>query len=78
MAEDRDYLLPGRMWDCSLVNEAAILRQSMPTAEQLKIWDSWIIPASRVVDPILMHSVGKSIVGVWRKPLQRWLEPVAE
>jgi 2-polyprenyl-3-methyl-5-hydroxy-6-metoxy-1,4-benzoquinol methylase len=45
------------------------LRQSMPTAEQLKIWDSWIVPVSRVVDPILGYSVGKSIVGVWRKPL---------
>lgn len=45
------------------------LRQSMPTADQLKVWDHWIIPASRVVDPILRYSVGKSIVGVWRKPL---------
>jgi len=45
------------------------LRQSMPTAEQLHVWDTWIIPVSRVVDPILRYSVGKSIVGVWRKPL---------
>jgi SAM-dependent methyltransferase len=45
------------------------LRQSMPTAKQLKVWDTWIIPVSRIVDPILGHSVGKSIVGVWRKPL---------
>ncbi len=45
------------------------LRQSMPTAKQLKVWDTFIIPVSRVVDPILLHSVGKSIVGVWRKPM---------
>jgi SAM-dependent methyltransferase len=44
------------------------LRQSMPTAEQLKVWDSWIVPVSRVVDPILGFTVGKSIVGIWRKP----------
>ena len=45
------------------------LRQSMPTAAQLHVWDSWIIPVSRWVDPLLMYSLGKSIVGVWRKPL---------
>ncbi len=45
------------------------LRQSMPTAAQLHVWDSWIIPVSRLIDPILMYSLGKSIVGVWRKPL---------
>ena len=44
------------------------LRQSMPTAEQLKMWDRWIIPVSRLIDPLLMHKLGKSIVGVWRKP----------
>jgi SAM-dependent methyltransferase len=44
------------------------LRQSMPTKEQLAVWDRWIIPVSRVVDPIMMYSVGKSVVGVWRKP----------
>jgi SAM-dependent methyltransferase len=45
------------------------LRQSMPTAAQLKVWDSWIVPISRLMDPLLGYSVGKSIVGVWRKPL---------
>ena len=45
------------------------LRQSMPTAEQIGLWDKWIIPASRVIDAIVRYSMGKSIVGVWRKPL---------
>jgi protein-L-isoaspartate O-methyltransferase len=45
-----------------------LLRQSMPTKSQLGTWDKWIIPVSRVVDPVLMHSVGKSIVGVWQRP----------
>lgn len=45
-----------------------LLKQSMPTKEQIGVWDRWIVPASRVLDPILRYSVGKSIVGVWRKP----------
>jgi SAM-dependent methyltransferase len=58
---------------CGIVASAAnqlFLRQSMPTAAQIGVWDKWIVTASRVVDPILMYSLGKSIVGVWRKPLE--------
>lgn len=45
----------------------ALLRQSMPTREQIRLWDRRIIPLSRLVDPVLRYSIGKSIVGVWRK-----------
>jgi hypothetical protein len=44
-----------------------LLRQSMPTKVQLRIWDSWVIPLSRVLDRCLLNSVGKSIVGIWRR-----------
>jgi hypothetical protein len=44
------------------------LRQSMPTRAQIGVWDRWIVPVSRVVDPVLGYSLGKSIVGIWRKP----------
>jgi hypothetical protein len=57
---------------CGILASAAnqlLLRQSMPTAAQLGVWDKWIVPASRVLDPILVGSLGKSIIGVWRKPL---------
>ncbi len=56
---------------CGVVLSAAnqlLLKQSMPTKEQIGVWDKWIIPVSRIVDPILRYSLGKSIVGVWRKP----------
>ncbi len=45
-----------------------LLRQSMPTKEQLRVWDSYIVPVSRVVDRVLRNSIGKTIVAVWRKP----------
>lgn len=43
-----------------------LLRQSMPTEAQLRFWDQCVIPVSRVFDRCLFHSVGKSIMGVWR------------
>ena len=43
-----------------------LLRQSMPTKAQLRIWDNWVIPVSRVLDRCLFGSVGKSIVAVWK------------
>jgi hypothetical protein len=43
------------------------LRQSMPTKAQLRIWDGWVVPVSRVLDRCLLKSVGKSIVGIWRR-----------
>lgn len=43
------------------------LRQSMPTKAQLQFWDHWIVPVSQVIDKLLLHTVGKSIVAIWRK-----------
>lgn len=43
------------------------LRQSMPTKAQLRIWDGWVVPISRVFDKCLAKSIGKSIVGIWRR-----------
>lgn len=46
---------------------AMLLKQSMPTKEQLGIWDKWLVPVSKVVDRYFGHSVGKSVIGIWRK-----------
>jgi SAM-dependent methyltransferase len=45
-----------------------LLRQSMPYKAQLRFWDQWIIPISRVLDPCFRYNIGKSIVAVWCKP----------
>jgi SAM-dependent methyltransferase len=47
------------------------LRQSMPTAPQLKFWDRVLVPASRIVDPLLGYSLGKSVLAIWTKSEQR-------
>jgi SAM-dependent methyltransferase len=44
-----------------------ILSQSMPTEKQILMWDGWLVPPSRWLDPVLGYAVGKSILGVWRK-----------
>jgi SAM-dependent methyltransferase len=44
-----------------------LLRQSMPTAAQLQVWDRWVIPVSRLLDPLLGYRQGKTIIGAWQK-----------
>lgn len=43
------------------------LRQSMPTKGQLRFWDQCVVPVSRILDRCLFDSVGKSILGIWRR-----------
>jgi SAM-dependent methyltransferase len=61
--EKADYL------DCvgliaSAVNKT-VLRQSIPALWQMMLWDKYMIPVSRVLDPLLGNHVGKSVVAVW-------------
>jgi 2-polyprenyl-3-methyl-5-hydroxy-6-metoxy-1,4-benzoquinol methylase len=46
-----------------------LLRSSQPTEDQILLWDRWMVPVSRITDAITGYRLGKSIVGVWRKPL---------
>jgi SAM-dependent methyltransferase len=50
----------------SLVNRVA-LRASYPTRSQIRVWDSLLVPTSRVLDPIAGYHLGKSVVGVWTR-----------
>jgi SAM-dependent methyltransferase len=44
-----------------------LLRSAMPTAGQIALWDRGMVPVSRLVDPLLGHRVGKSVLAVWRR-----------
>lgn len=44
-----------------------LLRKADPTQKQILFWDRALVPVSRVLDRALAFSVGKSIVGVWKK-----------
>lgn len=50
----------------SLANRS-LLKQSMPNARQLWLWDKAMVPVSRLVDPIFGYRFGKSILAVWTK-----------
>lgn len=43
-----------------------LLDRRMPTAAQIRTWDSILVPLSRWLDPLLFGAVGKSVLGVWR------------
>ena len=49
------------------LGNSLLLKASMPTQRQIRIWDDWMVPLSRCLDPILGHRLGKSILTVWRK-----------
>ncbi|HTT81074.1 MAG TPA: class I SAM-dependent methyltransferase [Stellaceae bacterium] len=58
------------MLDCagffaSLANRA-LLAQPMPTRRQIAVWDAFLVPLSRRLDPLLGRRFGKTIVAVWR------------
>jgi SAM-dependent methyltransferase len=44
-----------------------LLRQSMPTAAQLAFWDRWMVPCSRVLDPLTGRRLGKSVAALWER-----------
>jgi SAM-dependent methyltransferase len=45
-----------------------VLQSSMPSPGQIAVWDRLMVPLSRLADPILGYSLGKSVLAVWRKP----------
>lgn len=44
-----------------------LLRQSLPTAAQLRVWDNWMVPCSRVLDPLTGRRLGKTVVAIWER-----------
>lgn len=45
----------------------ALLHSATPSKNQIRFWDRVLIPLSRIVDPVVGFSFGRSVVGVWRK-----------
>lgn len=45
-----------------------LLKQGTPTHRQVQMWDRVMVPASRILDPLLSRKVGKSVAAIWTKP----------
>lgn len=61
-----------RYLDCiglfaSLANRL-LLRSPSPTESLIKIWDTLMVPLSRLLDPLLFFGFGKSVLAVWSEP----------
>lgn len=52
---------------CLSLGNKLLLRSASPTLAQVKLWDTWCIPASRRLDALTGGRLGKSILAVWRK-----------
>jgi SAM-dependent methyltransferase len=63
------YYLDAVGMAASLANRL-LLRASMPTSGQIRFWDRVLVPASRVVDPILAFRVGKSVIAIWTRSVR--------
>jgi ubiquinone/menaquinone biosynthesis C-methylase UbiE len=50
----------------SLANRL-ILKQSDPSRAQVAFWDKAMVPFSKIIDPILFNSAGKSILAIFQK-----------
>jgi SAM-dependent methyltransferase len=50
----------------SLMNKT-LLKQKMPTLNQVLFWDRWMVPVSAITDKLFLHGFGKSIIAVWEK-----------
>jgi SAM-dependent methyltransferase len=44
-----------------------LLKQSVPTRAQIKLWDRVMVRLSRWIDPVFGYRLGKSVLVVWRK-----------
>jgi len=50
----------------SLANRI-VLKSSDPKPSQVMFWDCYMVPLSRLIDPLISYSAGKSIMAVMRK-----------
>jgi SAM-dependent methyltransferase len=49
----------------SLANRV-LLRQSLPTRAQILTWDRFVVPISRVLDPLVGRAFGRSVIAVYQ------------
>jgi len=53
------------------VGNRLLLNRAIPSARTIALWDGYLVPISRALDPLLGFRVGKSVLGVWRAGASR-------
>lgn len=49
------------------IGNKLFLRSSMPSHQQIKFWDSSMIPLSKLFDGLISYSAGRSVIGILEK-----------
>jgi 2-polyprenyl-3-methyl-5-hydroxy-6-metoxy-1,4-benzoquinol methylase len=44
-----------------------VLRSAIPSPAQIRMWDTYMVPCSRLLDAVLRYRAGKSVVVVWQR-----------
>ena len=52
------------------IGNRLFLKSASPHINQIRFWDQFLIPFSRIVDPIVAYSFGRSVLAIWRKSLK--------
>lgn len=52
---------------CASLANRLLLRSRMPSQQQILTWDRLMVPLSRLVDPLVSYSFGRSILAVWQR-----------
>jgi len=66
LAPVRTFYLDSVGMAASLGNRL-LMHAAEPPEWSIRLWDGLFVPASRAVDKVLLHAVGKTVVGVWRR-----------
>jgi SAM-dependent methyltransferase len=51
----------------ALMGNRFLLRRRLPWRGQVWMWDRLMVPVSCLLDPLLRHRVGKSVLGIWQR-----------
>jgi 2-polyprenyl-3-methyl-5-hydroxy-6-metoxy-1,4-benzoquinol methylase len=43
-----------------------LLRRDQPTSRMIDLWDTYLVPVSRVLDTVIRFKGGRSLLGIWR------------
>jgi SAM-dependent methyltransferase len=49
------------------ITNKLFLKRSYPTLQQILFWDNIMVSISRVIDPLIFKTLGKSVLGIWKK-----------
>jgi SAM-dependent methyltransferase len=64
LRKERLFYLDSLGFFASLANKL-ILKKELPSLENVRFWDNWLVPPSKVFDVLYFRSFGKSLIGVF-------------